>query len=73
MHGLRVAGMTPTRAVVATVLTGEDCAPDAASVSHCHNTLRLPNGTKLTVRHPHRMMDVPCMTPGEHVRVTTAA
>jgi hypothetical protein len=69
MQALLIAGTLPKGATTATVLTDEDCAPDQHGVSHCRNQLRLAGGRTITVRHPHRMMDVPCMTPGEDVRV----
>lgn len=65
-------GRLPTSPVVARVTSDEDCAPDAHGVSHCLNRLRLPNGRRLAVRHPHRMTEVPCMTPGERVRILGA-
>ena len=73
MRGLLIDGRLPDGVVRATVLTDEDCAPDAHGVSHCRNKLRLPGGRTIEVRHPHRMHDVPCMTPGETVRLTRAA
>jgi len=73
MRALLVDGRLPDGVVRATVLTDEDCAPDAHGVSHCRNKLRLPGGRTIEVRHPHRMQDVPCMTPGEAVRLTRAA
>ena len=72
MRGLLLAGKLPAGAVMATVLTDEDCAPDTEGVSHCRNKLRLPSGKTIEVRHPHRMHDVPCMSPGETVRVGRA-
>ena len=72
MRGLLVTGRLPRGVVEATVITDEDCAPDADGVSHCRNALRLRNGKTIEVRHPHRMRDVPCMTPGETVRVRRA-
>jgi hypothetical protein len=72
MRALLLAGRLPAGVVTATVLTDEDCAPDAQGVSHCRNKLRLPSGKTIEVRHPHRMHDVPCMTPGESVRVGQA-
>jgi hypothetical protein len=69
MRALLVDGKLPARPVEATVLTDEDCAADARGVSNCRNELRLPSGRTLAVRHPHRMAEVPCMTPGETVRV----
>lgn len=73
MRARLVKGKLPSRQVTGTVLTDENCEPDATGLSRCRNELELPNGRKLTVRHPHRMHDVPCMTPGETVRVGHAA
>ena len=73
LSALIVKGKLPRRQVKATVLTDENCEPDATGLSRCRNQLELRNGRKLTVRHPHRMHDVPCMTPGETVRVGPAA
>ena len=66
-------GRVPAQTEVATVLTDEDCNPDAQGISHCLNKLRLPDGSVLTVRHPHDMMLVPCLSPGERVEVSAAA
>lgn len=66
-------GRVPARTEVATVLTDEDCNPDAEGISHCLNKLRLPDGSVLSVRHPHDMMLVPCLSPGEQVEVSAAA
>ncbi len=66
-------GRVPAGRTVAVVLTDEDCAPDGQGISHCANALRLPNGNTLTVRHPHSMAVVPCLTPGERVLVSLAA
>jgi hypothetical protein len=54
----------------ATVLTDTRCNPDSYGVSHCLNRMRLANGQTITVVHNHRMMDMPCLDPGEHVVVT---
>ena len=54
----------------AVVLTDRRCNPDAHGVSHCLNRMRLANGTVVTVVHDHRMMDMPCLSPGEHVTLT---
>mgnify|MGYP001014328007 CR=1 FL=1 len=72
LNALRVAGVMPSGPDVGTVLTDEQCEPDAEGVSHCLNRLRLTDGRTLTVRHPHRMSEVPCMVPGETVRVRPA-
>jgi len=69
MHALRLRGRVPARSTMATVTSDEDCAADAHGISHCLNRLRLGEGRRLIVRHPHAMSQVPCMTPGERVRV----
>lgn len=69
MRAVLVRGALPAGATAATVTSDEDCAPDARGVSHCLNRLLLPGGRKLVVRHPHRMAEVPCMTPDERVRI----
>lgn len=72
LHALRVSGQVPGRPSTATVLTDEDCAADARGISHCLNRVRLASGATLSVRHPHRMMEVPCLSPGERVMVRPA-
>lgn len=59
-----------TRRMRAVVLTDTRCNPDARGVSHCLNRMRLADGTVVTVQHDHRMMNMPCLSPGEHVTVT---
>ncbi len=72
MRALRLSGPVPAAAVAGTVISDEDCAPDAKGISHCLNKVRMANGGMLTVRHAHRMADVPCMAPGERVLVRAA-
>jgi hypothetical protein len=55
--------------MMATVMSDTNCAADAQGVSHCHNQLRMNDGTMLTVQHNHRMSDTPCLSPGEHILV----
>jgi len=62
-------GRMPTTATTATVLTDTNCAADRNGISHCSNILRLASGRRITVRHDHSMMNDPCLTPGERVRV----
>lgn len=64
-----VGGLTPTETTSAVVLTDSNCTPDGQGVSHCSNTLRLPNGHIITVRHDHDMRMVPCLAPGESIRL----
>ena len=65
-------GSMPAGATTATVLSDEDCAPDEYGISHCKNRLELANGSRLTVRHNHRMAQVSCLSPGEEVNVSVA-
>lgn len=72
MRTVHVRGPFPGAGTIATVLTDEKCAPDAAGISRCLNKLRLADGRVIEVRHPHRMAVVACMSPGERVRVSAA-
>ena len=69
LHAKLIGGTMPTAAMEATVLTDEQCEPDAQGISHCLNRMRLPNGHEIEVRHPHNMDSVPCLAPGENVRL----
>ena len=69
LHAKLVNGTMPTAVTSATVLSDEQCQPDATGISHCLNRMRLPNGSELAVRHPHDMSDVPCLAPGEEVQL----
>lgn len=72
LHAFFVSGRMPGGPSAATVLTDEDCAPDRRGVSRCLNRLQLASGRTLAVRHPHSMMEVPCLSPGERVSVRPA-
>lgn len=64
---LRLAhtGRIPTgKQLVATVLSDTNCTPDDRGLSHCHNALRLPDGTQVTVINNHRMARNGCLRPG---------
>jgi hypothetical protein len=65
-------GAMPARASTAEVLTDTDCAPDERMISHCRNVVRLQDGRELVLRHPHDMSKVPCLAPGERVRLVPA-
>lgn len=69
LHTRLAGGMMPAGPTTATVLTDEDCEPDAAGISHCRNRLILADGQTIEVRHLHNMGMVPCLAPGEQVRV----
>lgn len=64
-----IKGTMPRRATTATVITDTDCAADRNGVSHCSNILRLASARRITIRHDHSMMNDPCLSPGERVRV----
>ena len=72
LHAKLIGGAMPSTPVAATVLTDEDCAPDGLGISHCLNRLRLGDGREIVVRHPHDMDSVPCLAPGENVRLLPA-
>jgi hypothetical protein len=72
LNALRVKGVLPGARTQATVVSDRNCAPDTEGISHCTNALRLSGERLLTVRHPHRMMEVPCLEPGERVWVERA-
>lgn len=63
------AGRMPAGPMMAEVLTDTDCTPDAEMISRCRNVVRLADGRQLVLRHPHDMTRVPCLAPGEHVRL----
>lgn len=66
-----VGGDRPPARGLAKVLTDTSCDPDAYGVSHCLNTLQLPDGRSLVVRHSHDMHMFPCLAPGDTVRLFT--
>lgn len=55
-----------------TVLTDENCQPDADGVSHCLNRAQyttLDGVQEVTLRHNHRMAEEPCLAPGQVVEI----
>lgn len=64
-----VEGTVPLSVQSGRVLTDESCSPDQYGISHCLNEVELANGTTLVVRHNHNMMNDPCLSPGEQIRV----
>ena len=65
-------GRMPHATTTGEVLSDTECAPDARSISHCRNEVRLQSGQTIVLRHPHNMGDVPCLAPGETVRLVPA-
>lgn len=64
-----IAGSVLAAGSEATVLADLDCTPDAQDISHCHNPLRLADGSRVEVIHVHSMAAVPCLAAGERVRL----
>ena len=62
-------GTMPNRPVMADVMTDTNCAPDAQMISRCRNVVRLADGRRIVLRHPHDMTKIPCLAPGERVRL----
>jgi hypothetical protein len=54
---------------MAEVLTDTDCTPDGQMISRCRNEMQLADGRRIVLRHPHKMSEVPCLAPGEQVRL----
>jgi hypothetical protein len=73
LSAMLIEGNLPNAPMMAEVMTDTDCAPDAEMISHCRNEMRLSNGEKIVVRHPHDMRDIPCLAPGERVRLVPTA
>lgn len=73
LSAMLIEGRLPDAPVTAEVMTDTDCAPDAQMISRCRNEMQLSNGEKIVVRHPHDMRDVPCLAPGERVRLVPTA
>jgi hypothetical protein len=65
-------GSVPDQPTMATVVSDAKCTPDPMGVSHCTNMLRMDDGSELSVQHNHRMMDTPCLSPGERVLVSSS-
>jgi hypothetical protein len=72
LHAGLEEGQLPGEFVEATVLTDEDCMPDAQGISHCRNEVLLPDGQTVVLRHPHNMQLVPCLAPEEKVLLRRA-
>ena len=65
-------GTMPDRQMMAEVMTDSECAPDARMISRCRNVVRLTSGREIVLRHPHDMTTIPCLAPGERVRLIPA-
>lgn len=62
-------GSMPHGPTMAEVMTDTECTPDEQMISRCRNVIRLPDGRQAILRHPHDMTKIPCLAPGERVRL----
>ena len=62
-------GSMPRHATAGEVLSDTECTPGKDMISRCRNELRLADGSTVVLRHPHKMADIPCLAPGETVRL----
>ena len=63
-----IAGEIPDGVTEVTVLTDENCQPDAQGISHCHNRIQYTtsSGTSEAIlQHHHRFSEEACLTPGQ--------
>jgi hypothetical protein len=63
-----VDGAIPAGVTRLTVLTDENCTPDADGVSHCLNRVQFDTGqgtAQAVLQHHHRMSEESCLAPGE--------
>lgn len=68
LHATLVAGTLDRGSRQAVVWSDSDCTPDDEGISHCLNELLIAD-SKVTIRHSHRMAQIPCLRPGETVTV----
>ncbi len=59
-----------TKPITGTVTTDTDCDADAQGLSHCHNVLKLSDGTELTVIDSHNMHRNRCLGTGDQMALT---
>ena len=67
-----VEGRAPKtgKSVTGIVASDTDCDADAEGLSHCHNIIEFPNGSRITVIDTHNMHVNPCMSPGDRISLT---
>ena len=53
--------------VIGTVTSDTDCDADAEGLSHCRNTIKLPNGSEVTVIDTHEMHRYRCLGAGDQI------
>jgi hypothetical protein len=67
-----IEGTIPAALSRGIVRTDLDCEADQAGFSHCRNQVTV-GASKVEVRHTHRMMEEPCLSPTEEVNLLSAA
>lgn len=67
-----VKGSVPKagKPITGTVTSDTDCDIDAEGLSHCHNTIKLPNGSEITVIDSHNMHRYRCLGEGDRLSLT---
>ena len=67
-----IQGRAPNagKTVVGTVTSDTDCDADAEGLSHCHNTIDLAGGGKITVIDTHQMHSYRCLGAGDKISLT---
>ncbi len=56
--------------VTGTVISDTDCDIDAEGLSHCHNAIKLANGSEITVIDTHNMHRYRCLGAGDRLALT---
>ena len=64
-----IKGQLPktVKPITATVTSDTDCDADAQGLSHCHNILKLTDGTEITVIDTHNMHRNRCLGSGDQL------
>lgn len=62
-------GRMPQGSTTGEVISDTECTPGADSISRCRNEMLLADGSTMILRHPHNMAYIPCLAPGETVRL----
>lgn len=57
--------------ITGTVTSDTDCDADAQGLSHCHNTVKLADGTEITVIDTHNMHRNRCLGSGDQLALTS--
>lgn len=58
--------------IIGIVTTDTDRDPEAQGVSHCHNVVKMADGTQMTVIDSHNMHRFRCLGAGDQMTFTSA-